>query len=344
MYTFPWLLWFACLLGIIVPGVAAQPAPSASAMAPQGVEQQVSQGSVRLTLTTDRQTMGLADRLHLTLTVAAPPDVVLTFPEALQQLGPFRVRSHRMHGPQVIAPDRRHWRQEYTLEVDDVGPLTLPALTVTFQSTDATPGTAPQSLHTTPVTITVTSLVPEHVDLTALKDIAPPIDLPSNGFPAWVWVTVGSLGGLGVGLGTWWYWRWRRAAALAAPQPAHVLALAALRQLQREDLMAQQHIETFYVRLSGILRQYVEGRFGLHAPEQTTEEFLEALRSCGGLLTTHRSLLQTVLEHCDLVKFARHQPAPDIMHCALSRVTRFIEQTADDTVLVAVPPVDTSVL
>jgi hypothetical protein len=307
------------------------------------MEQQTSQGAIRLTLTTDRQTMGLADRLHLTLAVAAPPDIALTFPEALQQLGPFRVHSHRMHGPQVIAPDQRHWRQEYTLEVERVGQLTLPALTVTFLSAGATPGTAPQALHTTPVTLTVTSLVPENADLTALKDIAPPIDLPSGGFPAWVWVTVGSLGSLGVGLGVWWYWRWRRAAASAAPRPAHVLALAALQQLQREDLIARQDIETFYVRLSGILRQYVERRFGLHASEQTTEEFLEALLSRGGLLATHRFLLQTFLEHCDLVKFARHQPTPDVIHGALTSVTRFIEQTADHTMLVAVPPVDTLV-
>jgi hypothetical protein len=189
----------------------------------------------------------------------------------------------------------------------------------------------------------VTSLVPENADLTALQDIAPPLDLPSGGFPAWVWVTVGSLGSLGIWLGTWWYWRWRQAAAKAAPQPAHVLALAALQQLQREDLIARQGIETFYVRLSGILRQYVERRFGLHAPEQTTEEFLEAVLRRGGLLATHRSLLRTFLEHCDLVKFARHQPAPDVMHRALTSVIRFIEQTADHTVLVAVPSVDTLV-
>jgi hypothetical protein len=299
---------------------------------------------VWLTLTTDRQTMGLADRLHLILTVAAPPDIVLTFPETLQQLGPFRVRSHRMHGPQVIAPDQRHWRQEYTLEVETIGLLTLPALTVTFLSTDAAPGTAPQLLHTRPVTITVTSLLPENADLTALQDIAPPVDLPAGSFPAWVWVTVGSLGGLGMGLVAWWYWRWRQATARATPQPAHVLALAALQQLQREELITRQDIETFYVRLSGILRQYVERRFGLHALEQTTEEFLDALLSREGLLATHRALLQTFLEHCDLVKFARHQPAPDVMHRALTSVTCFIEQTADDTVLVAVPPVDTAVL
>jgi hypothetical protein len=131
---------------------------------------------------------------------------------------------------------------------------------------------------------------------------------------------------------------------MAAPQPAHVLALAALQQLQREDLIAQQRIETFYVRLSGILRQYVEWRFGLHAPEQTTEEFLEAVLSRGELLATHRYLLKAFLEHCDLVKFARHQPTPDVMHRVLTSVTNFIEQTVDHTVLVAVPCVGTSVL
>jgi hypothetical protein len=96
-------------------------------------------------------------------------------------------------------------------------------------------------------------------------------------------------------------------------RPAHVLALAALEHVQHQDLMGQERIEEFYVRVSAILRRYVELRFGLRAPEQTTEEFLVSALATGGLIAAHRDLLETFLQHCDLVKFARHRPTPGAM-------------------------------
>ena len=110
---------------------------------------------------------------------------------------------------------------------------------------------------------------------------------------------------------------------------------AALDRLQSDDLITLQRIEEFYVRVSGILRYYIEWRFGLRAPEQTTEEFLDAMLVAGGPIAEHRDLLSAFLAHCDLVKFARHQPAPDDMHNALQRARDFVEQTADPESLVS---------
>jgi hypothetical protein len=118
---------------------------------------------------------------------------------------------------------------------------------------------------------------------------------------------------------------------------AHALALAALEQLQRQDLIGQARIDEFYIRLSSILRRYVEWRFGLHAPEQTTEEFLTAVPVTGGLIANHRDLLDTFLQHCDLVKFARHRPTLSDMEEAFESAKNFVEHTADMHVMVAVP-------
>jgi hypothetical protein len=113
------------------------------------------------------------------------------------------------------------------------------------------------------------------------------------------------------------------------------LALEALQRLQRQDLIAQQRIEAYYVRLSTILRRYVEWRFHLRAPEQTTEEFLAAVLATGGLIATHRELLGTFLQHCDLVKFAQHRPSSEDMHQAWNSARDFVQQTADPQVVVA---------
>jgi hypothetical protein len=278
--------------------------------------------------------MGLTDTLKLTLTIAAPPEVRMTLPDVTKTLGPFEVVQHRTTGPLSLTPQTQQWQREYSLAVTTSGSLTVPSLTVQVQE-----GDTPQPLATDPFSITVTALVPAQADLSAVKDIAPPVPLVRRGLPPWVWIIASGLAGVGLLAGGWWWYRCRqRAAAVPLVQrPAHMLALAALEHLQRQDLMGQERIEEFYVRVSTILRRYIELRFGLRAPEQTTEEFLVSALATGGLIVAHRDLLEAFLQHCDLVKFARHRPTPSAMEETFESAKTFVEHTADMHVLVTVP-------
>ena len=314
--------------------LSGTPAPASQAAALQPVEQQKSLGAVRLTLTADRSSMGLTDTLKLTLIVAAPPAVPITLPDVSKTLGPFEVMQHRTTGPLSLTPQTQQWQREYSLAVTASGSFTVPSLTVQVQE-----GDTPQSLATDPFSITVTSLVPADADLSAVKDIVPPVPLLRRGIPPWVWIIVSGLAGMGLLAGGWWWYR-RRQRAAAVPlvqRPAHILALAALEHLQRQDLISQERVEEFYVRVSTILRRYVELRFGLRAPEQTTEEFLISALATGGLIAAHRDLLEVFLQHCDLVKFARHRPTPSAMQETFESAKTFVEHTADLHVLVTVP-------
>lgn len=315
------------LAALWVSPVRAQPALPAP-------EQHKSRGAVHLTLTADRQRMGLAETLRLTLTVAAPAEGHLTLPEVTKTLGPFAVVQHRTTGPLSPTPQMQHWQREYILAVTAAGSLTVPPLTVRVQEGDTV-----QELTTDPMTITVTTLLPAEADTSAIKDIAPPVPLVRRGLPAWVWLAASALAAGGLVAGAWWWYRRQRRPrpAPVVQRPAHVLALAALEQLQRQDLIGQARIDEFYIRLSGILRRYVELRFGLRAPEQTTEEFLATVLATGGLIAAHRDLLDAFLQHCDLVKFARHRPTMSDMEEALASAKNFVEYTADVHVVVAVP-------
>jgi hypothetical protein len=311
----------------------AAPAPASQSAPTQPLEQHKGLGAVHLTLTTDRQSLGLTETLKLTLTITAPPEVRLTLPEVAKTLGPFEVAQQRTTGPLSLTPQTQQWQREYGLTAVSGGSLTVPSLMVQVQAGDAT-----QELTTDPLTITVTTLVPADADTSAMKDIAPPVPLARRGVPIWVWVVASGLGGLGLVAGGWWYRRRQRAVAVPlVQQPAHVLALAALESLQRQDLIGQERIEAFYVRVSTILRRYVELRFGLRAPEQTTEEFLVSVLATGGLIAAHRDLLEAFLQQCDLVKFARHRPTLSDMQETFESAQNFVEHTADLQVLVAVP-------
>ena len=314
----------------------AAPAPVSQAAPIQPVEQHTSLGAVHLRLTADRPSMGLTDTLKLTLSIEAPPEVRLTLPDVAKTLGPFEVVQHRTTGPLSLTPQTQQWQREYSLAVTASGSLTVPSLTVQVQTGDTT-----QTLATDPLSITVTALVPADADLSTVKDIAPPVPLLRRGLPPWVWLVASGLGGVGLLAGGWWWYRRRQraAAGLLVQRPAHMLALAALEHLQRQDLIGQERIEEFYVRVSTILRRYVELRFGLRAPEQTTEEFLVSVSALatGGLIAAHRDLLEAFLQHCDLVKFARHRPPPSAMEETFESAKTFVEHTADMHVLVAVP-------
>jgi hypothetical protein len=325
------ILLLLMLLSISGPGTGA-PAPDQPLHATVPVTQQHRLGAVEMSLQADRQTLGIAERLHLTLSVDAPSDMTVTLPPATAKLGPFIVLRQEPSGPLPSAPHRQKWQQAYVLEAEHTGEQTIPSLSVSFQA--ATPNATPQQLNTKPLTIIVTTVLPDEADVTTPKDIAAPVTLARRGLPPWVWVALSVLVALACLAGIWWYYRRQRRQAPPPPQPAHLLALQALERLRREDLIAQQRVEAYYVRLSDILRRYVEWRFGLRAPEQTTEEFLVAVLATGGLIATHRSLLSTFLQHCDLVKFARHQPSPSDMQQAWESAKGFVEQTADAQVVV----------
>ena len=329
---FAWLAILACLVTLpALPAAAQEP----GAAVEESLEQHVVEGDVIVTLAGDRRRMGMADQLRLTLSVTAPPDRNVIFPEVFDRLGPFQVANHFTPEPEMLDPQIREWRQEYLLEVGEVGELEIPPLTVTLSGEDDAEGVEPLQLTTEPYRVVVTSILPEGADLKKPKDIAPPVELAWRGLPVWAWLAIAAALVLAVLAILWWQRARRRRLLRGAPsQPAHLLALAALDRLQRDDLITLQRIEEFYVRVSGILRHYVEWRFGLRAPEQTTEEFLDATLVAGGPIAEHRDLLSAFLAHCDLVKFARHQPAPDDMHDALQRARDFVEQTADPASLV----------
>ena len=91
-----------------------------------------------------------------------------------------------------------------------------------------------------------------------------------------------------------------------------------LQALLAENLPARGLIKEFYLRLTGIVRQYVEDTTGIWAPEQTTEEFLRHAGSA--VFPPDRSLrLAEFLEAADLIKYAGQQPHEGQIDEAIAR-------------------------
>jgi len=117
------------------------------------------------------------------------------------------------------------------------------------------------------------------------------------------------------------------------PPPPWETALARLREL-RTGLMADAlAAEAALQRLSDVVRAYLEDRFRLHAPRQTTAEFLRDLeRTDSPLAAGDRAFLGDFLKAADLVKFARLPADRQSLDDALGRAEALVRGTvpADD--------------
>ena len=173
------------------------------------------------------------------------------------------MRRQTPSGPTAIDPQTQRWQQLYIVEADATGEQVIPPFALSFREANAAPDAGSTTVQTEPLAITVTSVLPQDADVQAPRDIAPPVELVPPLLPPWPWIAAALLGlVVVVGLLLWWRRRARRPVPPPPPRPAHELALEALQRLQRDNLMEQQAIEAFYVRLSFILRQYIEWRFG----------------------------------------------------------------------------------
>lgn len=152
-------------------------------------------------------------------------------------------------------------------------------------------------------TNTITNLAAQVADATDIRDIRPPVEIPS--YWIWLWVFLGVIVVAALAFWIWYAMRRRRnEAPITPPVPAHVLA----RQRLEAALDLIQQPKPFIITVSDTLRTYLEDAFRLRAPEQTTEEFLIELQHSARLSEGQKTSLGDFLQSCDMVKFAKYEP------------------------------------
>jgi hypothetical protein len=105
----------------------------------------------------------------------------------------------------------------------------------------------------------------------------------------------------------------------------------ALLEFNRLRLQLQEHKVTPVIcvfRLSDIIRTYLEKRFSLHAPTQTSTEFLEDLkREKSPLKTDDKDFLKEFMTASDLVKFAKLPADAAIIENAINKAETLVKTT-----------------
>ena len=154
-----------------------------------------------------------------------------------------------------------------------------------------------------------------------IQDIRGPIDIPTAA--PWVHRLLLTLVVLAVLGGIWWALR-RRARKQAEFRES---AAARARARLSEAWAWVDQPERFCTRLSAVVRVYLEERFGLKAPDQTTEEFLASLPQSSELEPGLKPIMEEFLTQCDWVKFAQGDPGRIECERLHQMASRLVDET-----------------
>lgn len=110
------------------------------------------------------------------------------------------------------------------------------------------------------------------------------------------------------------------------PEPPYDVAISKLEKLREEQLCEIGLQKEYYTRLTDILREYLEHRFGINAMEMTSTQIRRSLNQPGKEIMS-KELVEQVLEIADFVKFAKAQPLGDDNVKAFEAARQFVEDT-----------------
>lgn len=275
--------------------------------------------SIAVSASPTRVTVG--DRILYTLSVVVPKGVTATLPVFGPTVGDFHIKDL---GPLPIVK-RKDGGEEishrYELNLYETGVKSIPPLSVVLRGE----GGKAAELNAGPIAVVSESVLDK--DAKDIKDIKPPLALAYVPVAPVVWLCVGAAV---AALAVFAFRRIRRKRELAPPPPrsAHDVAYDELERLRAMDLIAKGRVKEYYVRISDIVRRYIERRFDLKAPDRTTEEFLAEAGASGLLDPRARTLVGDFLMQCDMVKFARYGPTAEEIEGVYAAAKRFVDETA----------------
>ena len=272
----------------------------------------------------DTTAIHVGDRLLVRLSVDYPDGWTVVWPDSLD-VSPFEILDYVVAGPEPVAGGcRTRAAAMLTVTSFELGELEIPPIEVAV----ADPGGTVQLLSTDPFRIGVESVgLDESGDI---REIKGPLSIARNWWGLAPWLLLVAAVGAGAV-----YMRRRALARPMAeveepkvpPRPFHLVALEALDELERSSWLERGQVKRWHVRVSEIIRTYVEGQLEVPALEMTTGEVVAGLRGAalGGRVT---EAFHAFLARCDLVKFAKLRPGADESRELLGVARSLVEMTS----------------
>lgn len=306
---------------------------------PENVESQVEKtyrrGPLFVRIHLDKNSLSIAETLTLTIYAEIEDAYDLELPLLADGTGGFGILDYSTE-PKILLDDGLVANERsFVLEPFLSGEYSIPPLMFTFTE-KGTPADASEktehTLSTEEIAVQVTSILPEDFEELELRDITGPVLMPRGGNRSLIIalsVSLAALLGTAVAI---FIIKSRRKPPGVITVPPHELAFRSLEELLEANLLDNGEIKLFYERISAILREYIENRYGIHAPERTTEEFLQEIQRFSQFSNEQRRILEMFLNHCDLVKFAEHNPTQEDIQNTFDTCKEFVLAEVSDAV------------
>jgi hypothetical protein len=318
---------FVCAMGgiVLLAGCGAMERNEGASPSGPGntIERSAEKGPVKLLVRVWPREPRLSDLVEMDVGVTSQPGIEIKPPAFGQAVGDFLVRDYSERPPEVGEQNLR--RFHYQLEPVHAGKHLIRSVSIEF--VDKRPNSErrgePAMIETDPLEVNVTSELGDAApSLANLEPMVPPQPVPQT--IAIGWLIASGVTALIAIIAVWALRRRKRRPIEPRRQTPEEIAHAALERLLAEDLPRRGLVKEFYLRLTGVVRQYVEDTTGIRAPEQTTEEFLHDMRSRAAFPPQRSVQLAEFLEAADLIKYAGQQPGEGQIDQAIERAREFV--------------------
>ncbi len=275
---------------------------------------------VEFKITRSRDSLLIGEELVIAVTAIYPAGTKLHQPAEVKSDGRFLMKEARLLSSKQVSGSLED-KYEFVGSPFVSGAQELPDLEfVWHDSVDSV-----MTVFAKPGSIFVKSVLPADTAGLDIKDIVGPQELPGRRWLIAV-IILAAVGSLAAG-----YWLYKRR-LLRMPLPdvpaesPYEIALRRLNALAAAGLIEKGNFKQYYIELTLILRNYIEGRFGIAAIESTTLELKRSLRH-DDLPRVQADAALSVLMRADLVKFAKYLPDANHANSDFDAVKSFIMET-----------------
>lgn len=287
------------------------------------------EGLIRVESSVDKSTITIGDRVSYTLEIVHDPAIELLPLNLGANLGAFEVKDYKTYPEKRNKQGQIVNKSEYIITTFTTGEYTIPPLEIAY----LTPDSVEHMTRSEPLTITVESVVATAEDTTDIRGLKPQASVPTNYLPYLIIALV--LVALGGGM---WYWRYRKLhprpkeEEAEPPIPPWEEALSALTELESSDLAERGEVKLYYLRLSEIVKHYLERRFRIPVVDMTTYEIKQNMRRAH-LESWLYERGRDFLESADLVKFAKYVPTGEEIENDFASARYIVEETIPTAVV-----------
>lgn len=266
------------------------------------------QGNGQANIFMDSTTFLIGDQVNMQIIVNAPIGNTVTFPAIGDLLKEEKLELIDQKETEVIKGDVNNtFKKTIVLTAWEPGSYQIPAMSFTYPKNNEVVEIKSAAFM---VSVTAPQVTGDSTYIADIKTILP----EEANFLDWLYyffthpVVVAIVILLLAFLGFYAFMQYRKGGDKTIPKTPEEIALERLEALKTDDPLAIIDFKAFHTQISFTLRAYINGRFKISALERPTSEIMPQIQPHPLIKADLFEELKTVLEHADLIKFAKASP------------------------------------